>query len=365
MPAMVPFMVFAVFACSIMSAQAKGDDEPSADVHESAINSIRSSDKIHADGVYVDSLRSNQVAGKALGDGFVDIYIYGPNTGNHVERDGPGGLIFHQENVVVKNKQWSVPISPALRETERAAYYQININQTWEQGHTESEHAQDALNLFRVNDGPDCGTEMSAIFEKDTLQDAGENKSLLGIDGYACNTSSITMVISGDKGEVLKTTTKVVNGEWEAGKDMSIDTGNYMVQIYGENGRKLVQGNIVAPKNSGTIDAGSLKQSVSSKDGCFITGNASVRVVACLLPSAYTGSTDFTTLVHLKRSFQRANQRIDVEPDLATASEAPKFRIRVNAGGPTGLEPGEYRLLLMEATAAHEVLATEPFTLTP
>ena len=298
----------------------------------------------------------------------MDIYIYGPNTGNHVERDGPGSLIFHKKNVLVKDKQWSVSISPPLQATERGDYYQINVNQTWEQGHTESEHAQDALNLFRVNDGPDCGTQMSANFEKDTLQYAGENKSLLGIDGYACNTSSITMVISGDKGEVLKTTTKVVNGEWEAGKDMSIDSGTYKVQICGDDGRDLVQGTIIAAQNSGTIDAGSLKQSASSKDDCCITGTASVRVVVCLVPSSYTGSTDFRTLVHLARSFRPdrgPKKTIDVEPDLASSSEAPKFRVRFPTANPMGLEPGEYRLLLMEATSAHDVLATATFTLTP
>ena len=320
-----------------------------------------------AQDVYVDSLRVNKVAGKATSDGFVDIYIYGPNTGSHVERDGPGSLIFHERHIPVTDKQWSAAISPPLRETI-SAYYQVNLNQTWAAGHTESEHAQNGLDLFRVNTGPECGTLMSASFAADTLHFAGQEKSLLAIDGYACNTAAVTMIVSGERGEVLKTTTKVVNGEWEAGKDMSIDSGTYTVAIYGDNNDKLTQGTILAPTNTGSVDASSLRQSISAKGGCFITGTASTSVVACLVPSSYTGSTDFTQLVHKYRSFRPSpggTQTIDVEPNLAPASEAPKFRIRIIAGGPRGIGPGEYRLLLMEGTAAHAVLATATVVLTP
>jgi hypothetical protein len=355
-----------------LAQRAAASDAQAATGHPSGSSSLTIS--VRATGVFVDSLRADSVGGGAATDGLVDIYIYGPNNGNPADigrsrSQGAGPLVFSERNIRVTDRRWSSSISHPL-DAEQSSYYQINVNQTWKEGYTYSEHAQDGMDLFRVNNGPPCGPQTSASLIQESLDWAGKERSLLAIDGYACNISSVTMVVSNTDGEVLRTTARVINGECEAGKDMSVADGAYVVQVYDGEGKLLTKGNFFVHPNSATIDLSSLNQSLSSNSKPCITGSASVQVIACLVSGSYSGATDYDTLSRIVRAFRPGlgvGQTVEIEPNLAPSSESPRFRIPVRTGNPHsygGIWPGTYRLFLFEGTDAHELLKSSTFTLT-
>jgi hypothetical protein len=328
---------------------------------------------LRAQGVYVDSLRKDQLAGKSSSDGYVDVYVYGPTNGNPADIEGtmlntgPGPLIFSRLNVIVKDCRWSVKIEPALRDTEGSDYYQINLNQTWKEGHTESSHAQDGLDLFRVDNGPPAGSGPSASFQKDSLKYAGLEKNI-SVGGYASNTSTITMAVSKDGKEVDRENAAVINGEWEAGNGKPLTDGTYDVKVFDKKASLLAEGNIIAEVNWATIDKKSSKMSLSAKGGPAISGSASIQVVGCLVSSSYTGKMYYDTLrqLSLKTRFRKGTpQQVDCEPNLDP--NAPRFRIRIPVArqdGFGGFLPGEYKALIFEGTASHELLTSGTIILT-
>jgi hypothetical protein len=196
-----------------------------------------------ATGVYVLSLRLNSIAGGAATDGKTDIYIFGPNNGNPADvagsgggPSGPGPLAFRKLNVPVVNGRWSIPIAPPLTSGSGADYYLVNADNHLASQGLAGFDGGGRGDLLKVNVGPACGAQPSAIFDQSTVDFAASEKTLTyGFDGYACNVTTVAVVVSNASGEVWSGGADVLNGQWTAepiGQGPKLTTpGIYTVKV--------------------------------------------------------------------------------------------------------------------------------------